>query len=401
MGRAVIWRNWNLLGTVLGRSVSEIGNAITVVALMLRMHDAGGSGWWIAGLLLADMLPIVLLAPVAGLVADRYDSRRLLLATSVVQASVCVALAFVHAPYATLGLVALLATGNAFGSPVFGTLVPRLVPADQLPKAYDLLQSSTMLAGMAGMGLGGLLTGAYGHTVPLLVDAVTFLAITAIALLIRVRARASAPEGASDRAREGFTLLLADRPLAAVVLMGVSFAFVLEAVNVVEVFLVRDTLGGSEAEYGAVLMTWTIGAVVGSALVGRLNGSRQLLRAITLSFAGLGGIAVLIAGTPSIGWLFAVYVVGGVINGLANAATGALIPLRIAEAFLGRANAAFSAMIRASGLGALAIGGLLADVLTPRQLFAACGVAGLLVVLGALPLLRRSGDRAQRLARTG
>lgn len=244
------------------------------------------------------------------------------------------------------------------------------------------------------MGLGGFLSGAYGPAVPLWIDAGTFLGITAIALLIHVRDRAAVSDGTPDRARDGFTRLFADRPLTAVVIMGVFFVFTMEAVNVAEVFLVRDTLDGSESSYGALVMTWTIGAVVGSALVGRLSGAGQLLRTITASFAGLGGVALLIAFTPTIGWLFAVYVIGGVVNGLANAATGALIPLRIPEAFLGRANAAFGAMIRAAGLGALAIGGLLTEVLGPRQLFAACGVAGLLVVLCALPLLRRTREPA-------
>ena len=85
---------------VSARAVSLLGDEMAAIALLLRWQSHGGGAPQIALLLVAAMLPIVILAPVAGRAADRCDSRLLLVSASLAQAAACAVLVFTTAPVA-------------------------------------------------------------------------------------------------------------------------------------------------------------------------------------------------------------------------------------------------------------------------------------------------------------
>src|SRR5262245_56606041 len=76
------------------RAISFCGDYLAAVALALTLQSRGDNGYGVAALLLAEALPLVLLAPLGGRLADRFDSRILIVITGVGQAAVCVALAY-------------------------------------------------------------------------------------------------------------------------------------------------------------------------------------------------------------------------------------------------------------------------------------------------------------------
>src|SRR4051812_44100309 len=96
-----------------GRAVSTCGDYLAATALVLALASRGAGSLAVAALLLAAAVPPVLLAPVTGRLADRVDSRLLLVATGTGQALVCMALAFTSSVPAMIGLAALLAAGLA------------------------------------------------------------------------------------------------------------------------------------------------------------------------------------------------------------------------------------------------------------------------------------------------
>jgi len=96
------WRDLALVVTA--RSLGLLGDFLALLALTLRLHDDGAAPWEIAALLAAGALPLVVVAPLAGQLVDRYDSRRLLVGFGAGQTVVCVGLALVHGTAATLVL---------------------------------------------------------------------------------------------------------------------------------------------------------------------------------------------------------------------------------------------------------------------------------------------------------
>ncbi|WFE37928.1 MFS transporter [Micromonospora sp. WMMD998] len=385
------------------RGVSSCGDFLAATALTLALQSAGAGGLAVSGLLLAATLPLVALAPLTGRLADRVDSRVLLVAAGLVQAGICVALAYAKDPVLVVALVALLATGLAVTQPVLAALVPVMVRAADLPRAGALNQTAGTLGALAGPALAGLLVGQFGTRVPLLVDAVSYLALVVAALLIRTRRGGrGVAAGGVVAATPGWRLR---RDPLLLVMVGSVAAVVgaVGAINVVEVFFIRETLDSSTTVYGLVTGSWTLGIVLGAWLFARV--ARRLADDGALLGAGLvllGGccLAVLAsAAVPSAWLLVPIWLLGGVGNGGNNVFDQLLLARRVPEAARGRAFAAFGAAVQGAGMGGYLVGGLLLEVADPRSLVAGCGVVGLLVVVALAWPVRRA-VRAERAAAT-
>ncbi len=248
------------------RALSMAGDALAATTLALALQDRGAGGLAVSGLWLAATLPLVALAPLTGRLIDRFDSRVLLVSTGLAQAAVCAVLAFVTAPIALIALVAVLAAGLAISNPTFSALVPSMVSREDLPKASAIGQTASMIGTLLGPAAAGFLVGAFGTRPPLLIDALTYLAVAVAGLLLRTRrnargAAAPTADGAAPPAPwrlRGDGLLLATFLTFGAVVAGVG------GVNVIEVFFIRDTLGASASAFGLVTACWTAGMAAGA-----------------------------------------------------------------------------------------------------------------------------------------
>ncbi|NHO80095.1 MFS transporter [Micromonospora sp. CMU55-4] len=381
------------------RGISSCGNFLVTSALTLALQSAGAGGLAVSGLLLAATLPLVALAPLTGRLADRVDSRVLLIATGLGQGATCLALAYARGPALVIALVALLATGLAVSQPVISALVPVMVRPEDLPRAGALNQTAGTLGALAGPALAGLLVGQFGTRVPLLLGALSYLSLVAAGLLVRTRrggrrvtVGAAAAVAPPWRFRRDPLLTVTVGSVAAVI-------GAVGAVNVIEVFFIRETLGSSATVYGLVTGSWTLGIVLGAWLFARI--ARRLADDGALLGAGLvllGGccLAVLVsAAVPSAWLLVPIWLLGGVGNGGDNVFNNLLLARRVPEAARGRAFAVFGAAAQGAAMGGYLVGGLLLEVAGPRTLIAGCGVAGLLVVAALAGPVRRA-VRAER-----
>lgn len=361
---------------VLARAVSFLGDGLASVVLVLRLQDDGADAWAVATLLTTAMLPLVLAAPLAGRLADRFPSRPLLVGSSLLQSGLCAVLAFVDPLGPSLVLIAAIGVGQAINGSTWQALLPTLVAPDRLPRAVAAVQTGSTLAGVAAPALAGLLIELTGPRVPLLIDAGSFLAIAAAALLIRAHRR-PCPAAADSRQRGGLAIVRSDAVLRPAFLLLAVFILLGAGVNVVEVFLIKQTLHASSGWYGGVGAAWAVGMVLGAQLAGRASGEGRFARTLVLGSVvlslGLAGYAVV----PAAGWLLPFAVLGGVGNGLANVCASTLIVLRTPEAALGRVGAATSAITSSAQVGAYALGGVAAGLLAPRTIFVLAGALGL------------------------
>jgi MFS family permease len=390
--------------TTAARGISSCGDFLAASALTLALQSAGAGGMAVSGLLLAATLPLVALAPLTGRLADRVDSRLLLVIAGLAQAGVCLALAYADDPVLVIALVALLAAGLAVTQPVLAALVPAMVRAEDLPRASALNQTAGTLGALAGPALAGVLVGEFGARLPLLVDAGSYLALVAAGLLIRTRRggsrRADPAATGPGTAATGWRLR---RDPLLVVMVGTLAAVIgaVGAINVIEVFFIRETLGSSTTVYGVVTGAWTLGIVLGGWLFARL--ARRLaddgaLLGAGLALLGACCLAVLAsAAVPSAALLVPIWLLGGVANGGDNVFNNLLLARRVPEAARGRAFAVFGAAVQGAGMAGFLVGGLLLEVADPRPLVAGCGLAGLLVVAVVVIPVRRA-VRAERAA---
>jgi MFS family permease len=166
-----------------GTIVSFLGDWLTTVAVVTMATQLSDSSLAVSGVLIAKTLPIFLVSPWAGPLADRVDRRVLMIGTDVVRAVLVLVMVGCYL-VGSLGALLVVLTCRTVVSGVFiparTASVPDLAVGDQLPVAMALNGGtwSTMLA--LGAALGGLLTETLGVTGALLVDALTFLGSAAI-----------------------------------------------------------------------------------------------------------------------------------------------------------------------------------------------------------------------------
>ena len=374
-------RNRDFVFAVGARTVSLVGDIAALVALTLRTQPHGA--WAVSALLIAGFLPMVVMTPVAGRLADRVDSRALLAVAGLAQFVTCLALARVDAPVAVLALVFLLGCGDAVTGATWTALLPGIVGDERLGAAIGVRQAAATSAGVVAPALGGLLTGLGGAGLVLNLDAGTFLAVGVAALLVRHRRGTSpAGDGGPDE-RGGLALIRCDPVLSG--LLGALFVFCLVAgmVNVVIVFLIRQTLQASATWFGLEAAVSSAAMTGGALLFGRLNGLRRLL---IVGLGGMAGLSVACIGyglAPTVGWLMIPAALCGFANAAVNVSVGTVTMLRTPEPARGRVAAAISGLTSAAMIGSMLLGGALAAVLTPREIFAAAGAVtlGIPVVL--------------------
>lgn len=363
------------------RAISSCGDFLAATALVLALQERGAGSVAVAAVLIAAAVPPVVLARWTGRLADKVDSRIILVTAGLVQAAVCVALAFVSGTVAIVALVAVLGCGLAVTQPTLAALLPAMVVPADLPKASAVAQTANSIGLLVAPALGGILMGQFGLRVPLLLDAVSYLAIAAAGLLIRTR------RGAAVRATTGAgpvpALRLRTDPVlwAMIVLLGAMIAAV-SAVNVGEVFLVRDVLGSTATVYGLLGALWLGSMMLGSWLTAsRAFGDRGLAIALLVMISTTGLVVAACAVVPSVGWLVPLFVIGGATNGGENVAANVLISRRVAAGLRGRAFALFGAVTNGANVLGFLAGGALLTVLPVRVVIA--GAGGLAIVVTA------------------
>jgi MFS family permease len=377
------------------RALSNCGDMLAATALALVLVSRGQSGLAVAGILLAVAVPPVVIGPFAGRLADRVDSRTLVVTVGLIQVAICVALAYATSPAVIIGLMAALAVGFSIVSPTMSALTPLMVGRENLARAGGIGQTASTVGMLAAPALGGVLVGAFGARVPLLIDAATYLALPAAGLLIRTRRGGrfrppADPTATSPVAGSPTYRIRRDGLLFPVFLMVGAVVAAISAVNVVDVFFVRQTLHSSSTVYGLIGAVWLAGMVLGAMIWSRQNrddaGTAQALLISTI----VTSIVIAVAGlVPGVAWLVPLWLVGGALNGIENVTCGVLLGSRVPPAVRGHAGAMFNSVASGANAFGYLIGGLLLAVASPRVLIVGCGVAGLVaVVLFGSPLVR-------------
>ena len=393
-------RNRDFLISLAGRCASRFGDEVAVVALTLRLQAAGGRPYLIALLLAAGLVPSIAAAGPAGRIADSVDSRRVLVTAAVAQAACCVPLIFVHQVAAMIVLVALLGIGAAFSQATWQALIPRAVGEDNIGTATAVQQAVFTFATILAPAVGGILAAAFGTGIPLALDAVTFGAMAVAAAMVRTRragARAAqggqAEQGRPDTAG-GWAALRSD-PLLAPLVAGLT-AFVLLGMmtNVVQVFLVRETLHASAAWFGGLEAITMAGLACGVLACGRITTDAARAWAVAAGAAIMSLAALAFGLAPAVPLLVPFAVLAGAGNGMVNVCAATLVMTRTQEQMRGRVSAALWAVLSAASVASLAAGGALAAVLDPRQVYLlAGGLGGVVTLWLTVRLAQRLGTR--------
>ncbi|MET7422423.1 MFS transporter [Dactylosporangium sp. NPDC005555] len=360
------------------RGVSFLGDFMAATAILLALQDRGAGGPAVAAVLIASVVPVVALAPLVGRLVDRVDSRILLTTVGLAQAACCAAMALTTSTWLLIALVAALAAGVAVTTPTFNALLPDAAGPDGVGRAMAIGQTANSVGALAGPALAGVLVGVLGLRVPLLIDAVTYLAVAAAGLLLHTRRKA--PIAAAGAGRTPWKIRN-DRFLLALICLVGAIVLTINVDMVVGVFFIRETLGGSPVEFGLVEAAWTAGMLGGGWLAAARARDDGTLGRILVVMHLATALIVLVSGFASaVLVMYPLWLLGGAVNGAENNFIGVIAARRVPAEVRGAFFARFGAVINAANLIGYAAGGVLVGPFEPRHIVIGCGAAGIVGV---------------------
>lgn len=373
---------------------SSLGTGAALVALTLLAYARLESGWAIALVLMADVLPAMIFGPVFGAAADRWSRRACAVTADVLRAGAFLGIALVDSFTATVVLALVAGIGTGLFTPAALASLPSLVEESRLPAATALYGAVTDVGFTVGPAIAAGLLILGGAETLMGVNSATF-ALSAL-LLARLRF-GQAPEGEPDRprasllrdAREGIAATARIEGLPTVLLASAAALFLGAVFNVAELPFVTSELGSGSSGYALLVSFHGVGFIAGS-LSGSKGGDLEALRRRFLYGLLLVGAALAATGAaPTYAVAIAAITFGGFANGVLLIHERLIIQATVADRLSARAYGARDALTAwAFALAFLSAGGLI-SVLDLRVLIVGAGAVGLGVWLAAVAALRR------------
>lgn len=329
----------------IAQSVSVFGDGITPVALTFAVLDLTGSGTDLGIVLAAQSVPLVALALVGGVWADRLPRAALMMGSDLVRAAVQItAAALLLTGTAQIWQLAVLAglhgAAEAFFRPAAGAILPQLVPPRQLQQANALMGMSDNFGWMVGPAIAGVLVAVIGAGGAVAIDGATFLVSASFLARLHVPAavKSAAVQGFAAELRAGWREVKS-RTWLWVMLLRVCLVLCI----VIAPFQILGPLGLREQGYGAVAWGWlqavfSAGMIAGMAIAMRYRPKRPMITVtLTGSTAVAAPLALAIFGDPWV--LGVVYTLRGVTVGILVAVWNTTLQTQIARESLGRVTA--------------------------------------------------------------
>jgi MFS family permease len=380
-------RNARFLRLWIGQGTSFVGDAVSMVALVVLVVQVTGSASAVGGALVARLLPTIA-SPLAGVLADRVDRRIVLVASDLARAVLVLGLVFARDLATIYILIFLMGLARTIFNPTVRAAFPSVVGGGDLTRANALIAGTFSTSIMVGPVLGGLLVASIGVDAAFLADAVTYLISASLLSTVPLphpSRESEEEEGFVRELRSGFGYLLGARVPLAIVVGAFLTILTINATVPAEVFLAKETFGAGDAGYGLLVSLWGGGMVLGSAMMAVLGERTNL---VLLYFMSIFIGASALAGTglaPSFVLALGALTVEGAATGIDNVATDTILQKRVPEAFLGRV---FSIRFLGYSAGealAYPLGGLLVDAIGPSSTYLLAGIAtaaaGLIVLL--------------------
>ena len=379
------------------RTISQVGDVAQFTTLALLVVMLTGSGVGVSAVVLAEIVPVLLLAPLAGSLVDRLPRVRVMVLADVVRVALAAVLAIWHDHVAVAYAVAFgLAAGQVFFSPAAQSLLPSVVTEDELVAANSGIWTAAVTAQILVAPVAALLAVQVGFGPAFALNAVSF---ALSALVLRglpepERARPVMVISPFAHARDGLRAL-GQIPLLKALAAGQFLAALSAgATSALLVVLAQDRLGGGEG-FGVLVAAIGAGAALGPLLL--MRRIKDPLRPLFVfgPYAVRGAVDLVLALVTTLPLAAGALLFYGLSTSTGNVTFSSLVQSRVPQDLRGRAFAGFDLLWQTGRLLSLLGGGLLADAVGIRAVYL---LGGLLLLAAAVvgALGARSAERSQQ-----
>ncbi len=392
----------------LSQSWSGAGEALAMVALPLLVYDLTGSERQVGAIAVIQTVPRVLLSPVAGVLLDRIDRRKLMLAADAERALLVALIPFAAAVWQIGVIAALVGVGNAIGRPAEMAAIPAVAGKNRLVRALSLAQVTGGVIRVLVPAIGAGLIAAVGPEPAFWLQALAFVASFLCLLRLvmpplertaeEIAAAASGLAGAWSDLRVGLGVMWSNKVVRGITAIESLWQVVGAALVIAGVVYMERSAGlGNRADAAYALLTtfMAAGVVAGALIASRIE--RRLGRGWLMAVGYLGPLFLLpVATIPPLPLVYALVFCFGLADAWAVIAFQTCLAEAVPDALRGRVYASWTAAITAASAGGFALIGWLTPILTPELTLALAGILVgiggplILQMTGALAIMRRS-----------
>jgi MFS family permease len=358
--RALRHRNYQLF--FIGQLISLIGTWMDQVAESWLVYRLTGSALLLGTVAFASQIPVFLLAPIGGIVADRNNRRTILVITQ----SCMMALAFLLAiltlthritVWELIVIAALLGVVNAFDIPARQAFLVDMVSRTDLVNAIALNSSMFNGARVVGPAIAGIVVAAIGEGWCFFANAVSFLAVIASLLMMKIdRPRHSIEGSPLENVIEGFKFVIQNPPVHALMILLGLVSFTAMPYAVLMPIFAEDILHGGPKALGLLMGCSGVGALAGAVTLAMKKSIQGLGRWVAVACTGFGVALIAFSFSRRL-WLSAVMLVpAGFCVMVQMASSNTLIQSMVPDKLRGRVMAVYSMMF----MGMAPFGALLA-----------------------------------------
>src|SRR5579884_4010343 len=365
--RALRHRNFQLFFS--GQLISLVGTWMDSVAQAWLVYRLTGSSALLGLISFANQVPVFLISPVGGYVADRFSRQKIVIATQASSMCLALALAWITLTnrvqiWEMFVLASLLGVVNAFDIPARQSFLVEMVGRDDLINAIALNSSMFNGARIVGPAVAGVLVASIGEGWCFFANGVSYIAVIVGLLLMRITRPASLAREASplEHIMEGFQFVKRTAPIRALLLLlGLVSLVGMPYAVLMPIFADRILHGGARG-LGILLGATGVGALLGALTLAARSGLKGLGRWVAFSCAGFGVSLTAFALSRSF-WLSAALLIPvGYSMMLQMAASNTLIQAMVPDELRGRVMAVYSMMF----MGMAPVGSLFAGVMADR-----------------------------------
>ncbi len=384
----------------LGQIVSDLGDSMTNLALLLLVNHLTGSTAALATMAIMLALPSLTFGLFAGVLVDRSDRKRVMIISDILRAIFVLGFMFVDGPekiWLLYGIGFIQASVATFFNPARGALIPNIVPKEGLLSANSISQTSRIIFGLLGTGLAGFVIGQFeNYQLIFGLDAATFL----VSMLLISRIRFTHKVGADkepiqvkrifSELAEGLKLTFSNRILTGAIIAFAVTMLGLGAVNILLVPLLIDDLMVKETWFAAIEFSQTAGMILAGALVAALASRLKPTHILAVALILLGADVAAMSLPTNVWHIMIILFFAGLFITPIQAAGSTIIQTAVPNEVRGRTGSANNALITTAQLVSMGLAGVLADVMGARTVFvlggalvSLAGVAALLIFRGA------------------
>lgn len=375
------------------RTVSQWGDTFNFVALALLIYDLTGSGLGVTGVVVAEILPVLLLAPIGGALVDRMSRVSVMLGSDLFRLVLMVLLALWHdAPAGVYAIAFAMSVGAVFFNPAAGSILPAVVGKDALVAANSGIWTAAVLSQIVLAPLAGLLVIGVGYGPAFTINAISY-GVSALVLrglhvtgpVERVQRRRLLAE-----TREGVRVLLSQRLLRALAIGQLLAALSAGATSALLVVLAQEQFGVTGGGYGLLVGVIGIGAALGPLAMLRLIRDPAQPLFVFGPFALRGLVDLVLATVTAIPIAATSLVVYGVATSTGAITFNSMLQAETADGVRGRVFASMDVLWQGGRLVSLGVGGVLADLYGIQVVYYLGGALLLAAAAAGLGADRRS-----------